>query len=579
MQTDPPRPHHRGRIAVLLSCILTVVFASVAMAQPDRRTVARDDMPATSEPRIAPDRGLDTLTDAAFEGYTLFTPLRGTDTFLLDLAGNLVHRWKSEYSPGNSVYLLPNGNLLRTARDDEGGVFRGGGIGGRVQEIAWNGDVVWDFPFNGTERMHHHDIAPMPNGNVLLIAWESKTREEAIAAGRDPELLDEGGIWPDAVYEVRPERPNGGSVVWEWHVWDHLVQDVDAEKPNYGIVADHPHRLDINWDRPKSKGEAAPQAMSDQERRRLIALGYLPADDDDGSDNRDNANDGDRRGRGGPGSRADWLHTNSIDYDAEHDLIVLSVRTTNEIWVIDHSTTSEEARTSKGGRRGRGGDLLFRYGNPAVYDCGDASDQRFFRQHDATWVDLGNGRRSLLVYNNGPGRPGGDASSVDEIPVTIPEKGLFPRLESGAFAPSDPSWTYMAPERETFYSSHISGANRLPNGNTLICEGHSGRFFEVTPGGETVWQFRNPYKATVGGRGPGGRPDHDVADDDGDNRPAGRRERRGGFDRGGRRGGGPGGPNSEFGVFRVTRIAPDHPGVATRKLPPPLPEKTPQKDL
>ena len=68
--------------------------------------------------------------------------------------------------------------------------------------------------------------------------------------------------------------------------------------------------------------------------------------------------------RQGPQVEVDWLHTNGIDYNAEYDLIVLSVPRMNELWVIDHSTTTEEALGSTGGRWGKGGDLLWRWGNP-----------------------------------------------------------------------------------------------------------------------------------------------------------------------------------------------------------------------
>ena len=44
-----------------------------------------------------------------------------------------------------------------------------------------------------------------------------------------------------------------------------------------------------------------------------------------------------------------------------------------------------------------------------------------------------------------------------------------------------------------FFSSRISNAQRLPNGNTLINEGQYGRFFEVTTEGDTVWEYVNPY--------------------------------------------------------------------------------------
>lgn len=54
-------------------------------------------------------------------------------------------------------------------------------------------------------------------------------------------------------------------------------------------------------------------------------------------------------------------------------------------------------------------------------------------------------------------------------------------------------WKYQDPIPMNFFSPFISNARRLPNGNTLINEGMFGRFFEVTPAGEVVWEYVNPY--------------------------------------------------------------------------------------
>ena len=58
-------------------------------------------------------------------------------------------------------------------------------------------------------------------------------------------------------------------------------------------------------------------------------------------------------------------------------------------------------------------------------------------------------------------------------------------------------WTFSAPKKRRFYSSHISGAERLPNGNTLICDGQQGRIFEVTATGNVVWDFLNPMAGEI----------------------------------------------------------------------------------
>ena len=178
----------------------------------------------------------------------------------------------------------------------------------------------------------------------------------------------------------------------------------------------------------------------------------------------------------------DFLHTNSIDYNPELDQIVLSVLGYNEIWIIDHSTTTEEAAGSEGGCRGRGGDLLYRWGNPAVYNSGTIRDQTLFAQHDARWIPPGlPGAGNILIFNNGRGRPDGDYSSVVEIAPPLDKNGTYKKKKNTAFFPRSPDWEYTTLEKSDFFSSHISGAQRLPNGNTLICSGEKGRFFEVKP--------------------------------------------------------------------------------------------------
>jgi len=169
------------------------------------------------------------------EGLVLIAPLRSTETYLVNMDKQIVHRWKSDYPPAASVYLMENGDLLRCAKDPAFTHFHGGGIGGILERYNWEGQLIWSFKYADEAHCAHHDIAPLPNGNILMIAWERKSKDEAIAQGRDPKLLKED-LWPDHVIEVQPDGPTGGKIVWEWHMWDHLVQDFDREKPNFGVV-------------------------------------------------------------------------------------------------------------------------------------------------------------------------------------------------------------------------------------------------------------------------------------------------------------------------------------------------------
>ena len=372
-----------------------------------------------------------------YDGYNLFSPIGSTTTYLMDNNGTMVHSWSSSYRPGLSVYLLEDGTLLRTANTGDT-AFKKGGAGGRVERFAWEGTRQWEFEYHSDQYRLHHDIEVLPNGNVLMIAWEIKTEAEAISAGRNPNLMEAGELWPDHIIEVKPTGASGGEIVWEWHAWDHLIQDYDETRENYGTVAEHPERINLNY---------------------------------------------------AGNSGADWNHINAIDYDPDLDQILLSVHSFSEIWVIDHSTSTAQAKGSTGGNSGRGGDLLYRWGNPQAYGSGSSTDQQLFAQHDARWVKSGlPGYGHILIFNNGQGRPEGDYSSVDEIVPPVNSDGSYTYSTGTAYGPTMPLWSYTATPPTDFYAQNISGAQRLPNGNTLVCQGPDGLFFEVSASGEKVWE-------------------------------------------------------------------------------------------
>ena len=429
--------------------------------------------------------GLRLSSDGAFPGYTLVNPLNGTKAALFDMEGKVVHEWETGTNPGGLADLLDDGSLVRSAVEPNNPRFNGGGMGGRLQRFSWEGELVWELVMADDFQTLHHDIEPLPNGNFLVIAWEHLYTEDAIAYGRDPEAIGEKGMWCDSIYELEPTLPEGAEVVWEWHVWDHLIQDFDPDAEYYGSIPDHPERIDINADHrgqpAMTEAEKKRQAELEEEMR---AVGYA-------GDSGDGGGDADAGGANTRSTVPDWLHTNAVAYHPGLDLIVLSTPNLSEIWVIDHSLSSEDAAENTGGRFGKGGGLLYRWGNPRNYGRGDHSDRTLFYQHDPTWLGGADDLR-ILVFNNGSGRPG-DYSSVEELHLPFdPERGF--ELEPGeAYGPDQPSWIYV--DRGNFYSAFISGAQRLPNGNTLICEGAKGRVFEVTPKREIVWDFVNPMGA------------------------------------------------------------------------------------
>jgi len=387
---------------------------------------------------------------APWDGWTLYQPMRGTDAYLIDLAGTVQHTWTGTYEPAMGVYLDENLNLIRTMNIAPG--TAPAGSGGAIEKLDWEGNSLWYYEYyTPDEHISHHDIHVMPNGNVLLIAWDFYTDVEAIAQGRNPAFLTNTVFWPDSIVEVQQTGPDTGTIVWEWHVWDHLIQDFDNTKPNYGVVGDHPELIDLNY---------PPQATVN-----------------------------------------DFNHFNSVDYHPGFDQILISAHHQNEIWVIDHSTTTAEAAGHTGGTYGKGGDLLYRWGNPEAYDAGTSADRQEFLQHDAGWIAPGQpGEGNILIFNNGFGRPGGNFSSVDEIVPPVDALGVYSYTPGAAFGPAAPTWVYTAPNPTDFFSMNISGCQRLPNGNTLICSGAQGWFFEVDSAGTLLWEHFNVLPNPVNNR-------------------------------------------------------------------------------
>jgi hypothetical protein len=384
--------------------------------------------------------GVISITNDTAAGYTLFAPLMGTGTYLVDNFGREIKSWKSDKLSGASDYLLEDGSLLR-CESLQNTSFNSGGSGGRVKRTSWDGQIMWTYDYSNTSHCQQHDIEYLPNGNVLLLAWEVKSAAEASARGKTAT----GNVWMDHVVEVKPSGSSGGTIVWEWHVWDHLVQDKDQSKENYGVVADHPELVDINFN----------------------------------------------------SSGADWLHTNHVKYNAELDQILISVVDLSEVWIIDHSTTTAQSASHSGGKYGKGGDLLYRFGNPAAYKSGSSSDRLLYGQHGPVLIPKGYpGADNIIVFNNGTQSRG---SSVDEFKLPVNADGSYDLAKK-----PEKVWSY-APSG--FFATNLGSAQRLANGNTLICHGTSGTLYEVTSAKNIVWKYISPVTnsgITKQGQNPGG---------------------------------------------------------------------------
>lgn len=376
------------------------------------------------------------------DGYLLFAPITNTTTYLVDKCGKQVHSWNSTYRPGQSVYLLADGTLLRTGNAGNT-IFTAGGNGGVIQKIDWSGSVLWSYTLSDTAQCQHHDVVALPNGNILAIVWELRSVTEAVAAGRNPSLLG-SSLWSEKVLELQPVGSTGANIVWEWHAWDHLVQDYDASKSNYGTVSSSPGLININYSATTT---------------------------------------------------TDWLHLNSIDYNPSTDQVMISCHNFSEIWVIDHSTSTAQAAGHTGGDFGKGGDILYRWGNPAAYNTGAATDEKLWGQHNAHWITSGPDSGKIMIFNNGHGlSPATNYSSVDIIQPPVDAAGFY--TATLPYLPASTSWTYQATVPTDFFATNISGAQQLPNGNVLICNGPAGEFFEIDTAKQTVWKYINPVKNT-----------------------------------------------------------------------------------
>lgn len=385
-----------------------------------------------------------------YEGYTLFTPnFTGlgsggeTSSILLDNSTNAIHTWDHSRGPASMPYLLPDSTLIYPYKV-QNPTMSNGGVGGGIQHLTWDGTVIWEHIISDENYQHHHDVEPLPNGNVLAIAWERKTDEEAYSMGRQEIGNPLNELWSDAILELQADGNGGAEVVWEWHMWDHLMQDVSTSFPNYGVISDHPELMDIN------RG----------------SIGSNPGD---------------------PGeAHADWLHFNAVDYNEDLDQIAISSPRAGEIFIIDHSTNTEEAADHSGGNSGMGGDLLYRWGNPQNYGRGNNADKILNGQHSVNWIANGYpGAGNLILYNNhhNPGE-----SAVLEFSPTLNTDNLYDISDSSSFGPESWEWIHIG----GFHSSMQGGSFRQPNGNTLISVAEFAFLFEVDPEENTVWEYTYP---------------------------------------------------------------------------------------
>lgn len=372
------------------------------------------------------------------------------DTHLISPGGEVVQTWPANLTGGGTpAYLLDDGKIVRTGIRNRRATRRGPVASADVLQIVdRHGQVIWEATSSGIGgAFFHHDIEPMSNGNILASTYHPLTGAEAHAMGWD--IGDSETAWVDGVIEIKPDLESGGmDVVWAWRFDDHLVQDINPAAANFGVVAEHPGRIDPNF-----PDNYAPRNSFRQ-------------------------------------------HINSIDYNEARDQILLSSFIYNEIWIIDHAISREEAA-------GPAGDLLFRFGNPAAHDAGTIEDRIFLKQHDANWIAEGlPGAGNILVHNNNtvfspnfnPFNEEDGArlqselkgtSQIHELTLQTDKDGNYVRDSDGKFR-ANTVWLWKSTD---YFAPFQGGAQRLPNGSTLLTSSADNYAIEVGENNEIVAHF------------------------------------------------------------------------------------------
>ena len=404
----------------------------------------------------------------AQNGYTFFG-VSGT-TYLIDMEGRVVHTWPL----GNNPHLLQSGGVLDASTDDPSGF-------GGFKEVDWDGKTVWQYTERRSTYHPHHDFIRIFNPKLkayttVYIANRDYTAAECVAAGAIAQQVPATGAQLDTMVEVDAS----GTVVWEWRFFDHLVQDADATKPTFvGVgktIADYPGRLNINLT--------------------------------------------------GHPLKADWLHCNSVDYNPQLDQLVFN-SVQGEFYVVDHGGTffAGDPAASMAKAATAAGDFLYRFGDPARYAQGTkpallddwtqstTGQKQLGGAHGICWIEPGlTGAGHFMIFNNGQylsehapqsyvmeidpfiGAAGTSTGSY----VNPPDAG-YVTLSFPAVTDKTPRqisrqvvWNHFSKSSPTLFSHIGCYGQRLPNGNTLVCADTYGYITEVTPTGETVWDYILP---------------------------------------------------------------------------------------
>lgn len=346
---------------------------------------------ALTEEKVDPDDSgvIIHQPDKAYRGYNIYCSRVSPEVLLIDMAGEVVHRWTYPGADENywdHTIMLPDGDIIAIVKFNQ------------LLRLDWHSNLVWRKPLQA-----HHDVTAAEDATFYVI-------ERAIESYRGLRVR-----FPAIVHLT-----SDGEEIERWSTYDHL----DDIKQKF----DQRPFLDTILDSMLAHGSAdeIPETLADRPEAGTT-----------------------RRGR----VRYDYFHLNTITVLPETSLsktdsrfkaghLLVCFRNVNQIAVLEKGTWK----------------ILWVWGE-GVLDW----------PHHPTLLEDGN----ILLFDNGMRR--GYSKVIELNPAT----GTI-------------EWEYIGMPRESFYTYNKGSSQRLPNGNTLICEGNDGRVFEVTKNGEIVWEWLNP---------------------------------------------------------------------------------------
>jgi hypothetical protein len=375
-----------------------------------------------------------------YVGFNFYGVDSDNKCYLKDMNNTTIKTWTSTYTLVSHAYLLRDSSVLFPCKDNKdygngtwGGSIVGGMPGGmialpsgRFQIIKWDGTIAWDFPYHGAKFMPHHDCYPHYFSN------DPKEIPHIFAVVA---TLEADSTIAEKIVEFKPTGKTTADIVWEWKAYDHMTTN----------GAGKPELLDIN------KGGC-----------NMI-----------GGDNC----------TGGKGK--EWLHANHVRYNPMLDQVLVNFRYLGEFVIIDHSTTTAQAATNSGGKYGKGGGILYRWGNPSSY--GVSGTQYLNENHGTGWIPnyLPGTRKPLPGAGHILAISNSDKKGYE---IVLPNtNGVFSWTAGKAFEPASPLWTLAI----SAMGGNEGSMQRLPNGNTLVCNGiNASGVAEFDSTGKSLWTLK-----------------------------------------------------------------------------------------